>query len=127
MKNYLLTLQEGISEHEFGQDAVLHAVTTGCFKPSFNLAFDLKKITQMYDQLCENWRHFATRENQRGIDPVPDQQSHSDPRSRIQIESLQIHDTPTLDIDLVSRTPNQRRPTRKSATEARAASVDAEA
>jgi len=56
MKNYLLKLQEGISEHQFGQDAVEWAVVTGLVKLTYNRQTDLATLVTNYDSIIDSYR-----------------------------------------------------------------------
>jgi hypothetical protein len=66
IKNYLLRLLELCSEHDFGQNAVEWAITTGQLKLTYNLHTDLVAImgepgkpeTGRYSEFCDAYRRF---------------------------------------------------------------------
>ena len=113
LKNYLLKIQERVTEHQFGQEAIEHAAVSGAIKITGSLEEDVRRFAQAYDQICESYRNWATRAPQRGIDPQP-----TAPNGK-----LNIGGNPHL-----SRPARQRRPVavRKPPAQARALDVSAE-
>ncbi len=69
LKNYLLTLLCRCSEHQFGQDAIEHAIETGRVKLTYRLETDLRTImgepgkpeTGLYDALCAEYHHVTRK------------------------------------------------------------------
>ena len=59
IKNYLLRIQERVSEHAFGQEAVEHGIHTGALKITYDLEADTKRACEAYDRLCEDYRDFV--------------------------------------------------------------------
>lgn len=113
VKNYLLKIQEQTTENQFGQDAVEYAISRGLIKLSGSLEDDVRRIAQSYDRICEAYREWATRPDQRGVDPQPES-LHA---------NLSIGGNPHL-----SRPSRQRRPVgvRKASAPPRALDVSAE-
>lgn len=56
LKNYLLRLQEGISEHQFGQDAVEWAIVSGLVPLTYNFDKDIVTLVTNYDSIIDNYR-----------------------------------------------------------------------
>lgn len=59
MKNYLLRLQEAVSEHAFGQEAVEHAVFTGQIKLTYEFDKDVANLVLNYDNICLAYTDFV--------------------------------------------------------------------
>lgn len=72
IKNYLLMIQERISEHQFGQDAVEHAINNNLLRITGDIESDVERFARAYGWICEAYREWATRPEQRGIDPICD-------------------------------------------------------
>jgi len=61
MKNYLNDVICACSEHQFGQDAVEHAILTGQVKLAYDLAGDVRAIMSQYDAIVENYQREINR------------------------------------------------------------------
>jgi len=65
IKNYLLSIPESCSEHQFGQDAVEWAITSGLVRLSFKREPDLTVIMARYDEIIDLYRvHLAKTPDQ---------------------------------------------------------------
>lgn len=60
MKQYFLSVLEGVSDDNFGQNAVEHAILTGKIELSYNLQQDVAAIMAQYDVLCEAYHRHLT-------------------------------------------------------------------
>ena len=60
LKQYLLRLLELCCEHNFGQNAIEWAITSGRIQLSYDLDSDLKHIMSQYDILITEYRRRRT-------------------------------------------------------------------
>lgn len=114
LKNYLLRLQESVSEHSFGQEAVEHAVFTGLLKLTYEFDQDVANAVLNYDRICDAYHDYV----------------HHGPRP-IEIEFFKhderAHDVPTIHLAAhVSRPPDQRREPDAGPAQERALALSAE-
>lgn len=104
IKNYLLSIQERVSEHSFGQDAVQHAIFTGALKLTYNLESDVKAACESYDNICIAYTDFVHN----GPRPVELEVFRDDPGAFAEPIVLGIsHSSHTA---VVPAAPVQRRP-----------------